>query len=194
MLALALWRGPLGSDEAARAPGPLDRVEVALAGAERVLSRSQEALEAAMVTQSLNQQLERAGIGARFDPARGSTLVCRARALAGSLAHTVPSDASVRVDVGELHLVSIAHYMMSQLAAIAPETMTEECRARRLSFLSYFFAAVLYRSRARPRYDELTRDMGVIDRVDTRIRAMIAAHVVAHPPVGPAAAPLQPPP
>ena len=58
VLALALWRGPLGSDEVARAPGPLDRAEVALAGAERVVSRSQEALEAAMVIQNLKQQLE----------------------------------------------------------------------------------------------------------------------------------------
>ena len=68
VLASALWRGPLGGDEAAGAPGPLDRVELALAGAERALGRTQAALEQAMVTQSLNQLLERVGLAARFDP------------------------------------------------------------------------------------------------------------------------------
>ena len=80
--ALAVWRRPPGIDEAAGAPGPLDRVEVALAGAEQAIGGGQEALEAAMMTTSTNQQLERAELAARFEPAVASALVRQARTLA----------------------------------------------------------------------------------------------------------------
>ncbi|MDA8582907.1 hypothetical protein N9L68_01715 [bacterium] len=188
VIALALWRRPLGSDEDAGPPCPLERASAALAGAQTSVERTLKALDE-MVSQSINQQLDRSGISVRFEPAVDAALVGQARTLASSLGATVPGDAPVRPDVGELHLVSIAHYPYSQLAVLDPHVMDEAQKDRRVTFLGNFFAAIFYRSSARMRYEDMIRDPGVMTRVDARIIAMLGAHGAAAPPMGGVAAP-----
>ena len=87
-----------------------------------------------MVSQSISQQLERSRIAVRFDLGADAALVGQERSLANSLANTVPGDAPVRPDVGELHLVSIAHHLMTQLAGASPESTTDAMKDRRVGF------------------------------------------------------------